>query len=44
MLPANLCNNPNEVQRLVTKMNEFDETLQEVHDDLNNPTKKPKRN
>lgn len=43
ILPADLCNNPSEVQRLVEKMDEFDNILQQVHEDLNNPTKKLKK-
>lgn len=43
-LPANLCNNPDEVQQLVAKMKEFDDTLQKVHEDLFNPPKKSKGN
>ncbi|XP_037051214.1 uncharacterized protein LOC119085079 [Bradysia coprophila] len=44
MLPPNLSENPDEVQRLVTKMEEFDNTLQEVCEELSNPSKKIKKN
>ncbi|KAG4070294.1 hypothetical protein HA402_009857 [Bradysia odoriphaga] len=44
ILPPNLSENPVEVQRLVTKMEEFDNTLQEVSEELSNPSKKMKTN